>query len=89
VKTLYPETLEQVADRWTVLINEINRTAVPYPNELSMNVLVLIRQTERLVNPNHFEQDLFCTARKLAEDRNLKLALLKLYEVIRSRLEPG
>jgi hypothetical protein len=89
VKTLRPETLDQLSDRWTVLINEINRTAGPYPNALSMDVLILIRQTEHMINPDPFEQDLIYTARKLAEDRNLKLALFKLHEVIHTRLEGG
>jgi hypothetical protein len=45
VKTIYPETLRDLADRWTVLINQINRHEPNhYPDELWMYVAMRIRK---------------------------------------------
>jgi hypothetical protein len=88
VKSLRPETLDQLAERWTVLINQIKQHEPRfYPGALFSEVNGLIQQTERIADPDPFEQDLLYTARKLAESGNLKLALFKLHEVISGRLQ--
>jgi hypothetical protein len=90
MKTICPETLKDLADRWTVLINQIHRHGPSrYPDELCMYVTMLIRQTERLINPDPIEQDVFSSVRNLAERGELKLAMYKLHEVIDQRLENG
>jgi hypothetical protein len=88
VNSLCPETLEQLAERWTVLINQ-TRHYEPryYPGALSSEVNGLIQQTERIVDLDPFEQDILHTARVLAEGSELKLALFKLHELINGRVE--
>lgn len=88
VKSLHPETLDQLAERWTVLINQIKHHEPRfYPGALCNEVNGLIQQTEHIADPDPFEQDILYTARKLAESGDLKLALFKLHEVISGRLE--
>ncbi|SAL02883.1 hypothetical protein [Caballeronia ptereochthonis] len=85
--TIYPETLDQLADRWTVLINQSNFCqSHAYPAALCTDVIALIRQTERMIAPDPFEQEQIGTARTLAESGDPKLALFKLHEVIEDRL---
>ena len=87
MKSLCPENLSQLADRWTVLINQINRLGGRYcPAPLSIEVNQFIRQTERIIEPDPFEQDILETTRKLADDGDLRLALFRLHEVISGRL---
>ncbi|SAL85712.1 hypothetical protein AWB68_07775 [Caballeronia choica] len=87
VKALYPETLDQLADRWTAVMNQVNRQIGRYPDRLYIEVAELIDQTEHLIEPDPFEQDVLTTARKLSEDGNLKMALFRLHEVVEARLE--
>jgi hypothetical protein len=88
VKSIYPETLNQLADRWTVLCKEINcNPDAHYPGLLCLEVHLLIRRTERLINLDPFEADAILTAKILAENCDLKMALFKLYEVLQKRLE--
>ena len=50
VKSLCPETLNQLAERWTVLINQINHHELRYyPDAFFSEVNRLIQQTERIV----------------------------------------
>jgi hypothetical protein len=64
----YQETISQLTDRWTVLINEVNRYgAGAYPDMLCVDVLGFIREVERLIIPDPFEQDVLITARNLGE----------------------
>jgi hypothetical protein len=91
VKTIYPETLRDLADRWTVLINQINRHEPNhYPAELCMYVAMLARQAERLICPDPIEQrDVFNIVRDMVEHGKLKPALYKLHEVIDQSLASG
>lgn len=87
MQRLYQDPASQLADRWTVLINEINRYRPgQYPDLLCIEVFRLIGETERLVIPDPFEQDLILTARTLAECGEPKIAMFKLHEVIRARM---
>ncbi|WP_062643054.1 hypothetical protein [Caballeronia arationis] len=83
----FPETLNQLADRWTVLMNQVNRQIGPYPSELYVDVRTFIDQTESIVKPDPFEHDVLRTVRRLVEDGKLKIALFRLREVIDDRLE--
>ena len=70
MQRLYQDTLSPVCPSGPVivLINDINRYRPgQYPDLLCIEVLRLIRETERLVIPDPFEQDLILTARTLAE----------------------
>jgi hypothetical protein len=87
VKSLYPETLNQLADRWTVLMNQINRHVGRYPDQFYMEVKALIQQTEHMIEPDPFEQEVIQTVEKLTDDGNLKMALFRLHEVIDARLD--
>ncbi|MFM0327934.1 hypothetical protein [Caballeronia glebae] len=88
MKSLCPENVSQLADRWTVLINQINRfVAGQYPSVLCVDVYTLVRQTEQIINPDPSEQDLLRTIRQLVEKGELKLGLFQLREVIAGRLE--
>jgi hypothetical protein len=82
------ETISQLADRWTVLINESNRYGTGrYPDLLCVDVLRLIREVERLVRPDPFEQDALLIARNLVEQGDPKIALFKVHEVIKGRMD--
>jgi hypothetical protein len=83
----FPETLNQLADRWTVLMNQVNRQIGLYPSELYVDVRTFIDQTEGIVKPDPLEHDVLRTVRRLAEDGKLKIALFRLREVIDDRLE--
>jgi hypothetical protein len=85
VKALYPETLDQVAERWTVVMNQVNGQIGRYPDMLYIEVAELIDQTERFIEPDPFEQDVLLTARRLSQDG--KMALFRLHEVVEARLE--
>ncbi len=49
MKALCPETLDQLADRWTVLMTQVYRHVGPYPGPFYLEVEALIRQTEGLL----------------------------------------
>ncbi|WP_244818679.1 hypothetical protein [Caballeronia sp. Lep1P3] len=71
---------------WTVLTNELTRySASRYPDQLCMEVLLYIGEVERLLIPDPFEQDLLITARNLAEQGELKIAMFKTQEVLSGR----
>jgi hypothetical protein len=83
----YQETLSQLVERWTVLSNEVNRYgADACPDMLCVEVLHFIREVERLILPDPFEQDILITARHLAEQGDPKIAMFKVDEVLRGRL---
>lgn len=87
MERLHQETTDQLAERWTVLMNELNRYgAWHYPDLLCVEVLRLVRETERLGMPDPFENDLLFTARTLVENGEPKMAMFKLHEVIAGRL---
>lgn len=85
MKARSPGTLDQLADRWAAVMNQVNRQIGPYPNELYVEVATLISETEQDIEPDPFEQDVLQTARKLAADGNLKMALFRLHEVVEAR----
>jgi hypothetical protein len=87
VKALYPETLDQLADRWTILMNQINRHEGRYHGPFYVDVAELVQQTEHILKPDPFEQEVLRTVSKLTADGNLKMALFRLHEVIEARLE--
>lgn len=87
MKSLCPETLNQLAERWTVLMNQINRHVGPYPDQFYIEVDALIQQTEHIVKPDPFEQEVLHVVEKLADDGKLKMALFRLREVIDARLD--
>lgn len=90
MEQLRQETAGQLADRWTVLMNELNRYgARHYPDLLCVEVLRLVWETERLATPNPFEADLIFTARTLIENGEPKVAMFKLHEVISRRMYHG
>lgn len=81
MERLHQETTSQVADRWTVLMNELNRCgAGHFPDILCLKVLQLVHETERLGTPNPFEADLIVAARTLIEHGDPTAAMLKLHE---------
>jgi hypothetical protein len=77
VKALCPETLDQLADRWTATMNRVDRHIGRYPDAYYIEVAVLIQHTDHLIKPDPFEQDVLQTASKMA--------LFRLHEVIESR----
>lgn len=87
VKTLHPETLDQLADRWTVLMKQVNQHVGRYPDPFYSEVTQLIQQMKHVIKLDPFEQDVLQTASRLAESGNLKMALFRLHEVIEARLE--
>ncbi|SAL60224.1 hypothetical protein [Caballeronia humi] len=87
MKALYPETLEQLADRWTVLMNQLNRHEGRYHGQLYIEVAELAQRTEHIINPDPFEQEVLQTVRRLTADGNLKMALFRLHEVVEARLD--
>ncbi|SAK72269.1 hypothetical protein AWB78_02962 [Caballeronia calidae] len=87
MRRCYPETISQLADRWTVLVNELNRYKDGrYPDLLYRDVLQFIREVERLVIPDPFEQDILITSRSLVEQGDPKTAMFKVHEVLSGRL---
>jgi hypothetical protein len=87
MERLCQETTGELADRWTVLMNELNRYGSGhYPHLLCSEVLRPVRETERLALPDPFEADLIFTARNLIENGDPKAAMFKLHEVISGRL---
>ncbi|WP_062611930.1 hypothetical protein [Caballeronia calidae] len=57
-----------------------------YPDLLYRDVLQFIREVERLVIPDPFEQDILITARNLVEQGDPKIAMIKVHEVLSGRL---
>jgi hypothetical protein len=87
MERLHQETAGQLADRWTALMNELNRYGSGhYPDLLCVEILRLVRETERLAVPDPFETDLISTARALIEAGEPKMAMFQLHEVIEGRL---
>jgi len=87
MEQLHHETAGQLADRWTVLMNELNRYGSGhYPDLLHIEILRLVRATERLAITDPFETDLIFAARALIEHHEPKMAMFKLNEVISGRL---
>ncbi|KDR37703.1 hypothetical protein BG61_08715 [Caballeronia glathei] len=87
MRTFFPETVNHLSDRWTILMNQVDRGAPEdYPELPCLDVLQRVRQSERVLAPDPFEQDQIDTARHLAEGGDLKLALFKLHEVIDARM---
>ena len=87
MQRFYHETIGQLADRWTVLITELNRYGPgKYPDLLCLDVLSFVREVERLVIPDPFEQDALITARNLVEQGDPKIAMFKIHEVLSGRL---
>jgi hypothetical protein len=83
----YRETLSQLVEQWTVLSNEVNRYGADACQDmLCVDVLHFIREVERLILPDPFEQDVLITARHLAEQGAPKIAMFKVDEVLRVRL---
>lgn len=81
------ETIGHMTDRWTVLINEINRyRPEKYPELLRVDVCDFVREVEQLVSLDPFERDLLLTARTLVEHGDLKIGMFKLQEVLSGRL---
>lgn len=87
MKSLIPETLDQLADRWTVVMNHVSRQIGRYPDRLYLELAELIQQTELVIKPDPFEREVLQTAGRLAEEGNLKMALFRLHEVVETRLE--
>ncbi|MBT2793507.1 hypothetical protein [Paraburkholderia strydomiana] len=87
MEQLYQETAGQLADRWTVLMNELNRYGSGhYPDLLCIEILRLVHETGRLATTDPFETDLIFAARALIDDHQPKMAMFKLHEVISGRL---
>ncbi|MGF6971102.1 hypothetical protein OKW43_008197 [Paraburkholderia sp. WC7.3g] len=89
MQTHFPETVGQLAECWTVLINETSRESPGhYPDTLCREVMHLIRHTERVIESDVSEQDqdLIADSSRLAEKGDLKAALFKLHEVISARM---
>ncbi|WP_035943259.1 hypothetical protein [Caballeronia glathei] len=49
VKSLSPETLDQVADRWTVVMNRVNRQIGRYPDRLYLELTELIHRKRQRI----------------------------------------
>jgi len=87
MEQLHHETADQLADRWTTLMTELNRYGSGhYPDLLCHEIRRLVRETERLATTDPSETDLIFAARALIEDHEPKMAMFKLHEVIRRRL---
>ena len=87
MKAFCPETLDQLADRWTVLMNQLNRHSGPYPDRFFVEIAEFVQQTRHIINPDPFEHEVLQTASWLLEAGNLKMALFRLHEVIEARIE--
>ena len=86
MRPFQPTTIGELASRYTVLMNQINRCAPGrYPAALCLDVLHLIREAERWVVPRPAERDVLRTARTLGERGDAKGAMLKLHDVINAR----
>lgn len=83
----YQETISQLADRWIVLVHELNKYAEGrYPDVLCGDVLRFIGEVERLVIPDPFEQEIVITARNLVEQGDPRVAMFNVHELINGRL---
>ncbi len=49
MKSLSPETLDQVADRWTVVMNRVNRQIGRYPDRLYLELTELIHRKRQRI----------------------------------------
>lgn len=65
-------------------MRHVRRQIGPYPHRIYIEVTTLISQIEQVIEPDAFEQDVLHTARKLAVDGHLKIALFKLHELLES-----
>ena len=87
MERLSQQTVNHLIDRWTMLINELNRYGTgSYLDLLEADVLRLTSEAEQVVAPDPFDADLILTARSLIEAGELKIAMFKLHEVIYGRL---
>ncbi|SAL86317.1 hypothetical protein AWB74_07650 [Caballeronia arvi] len=68
-------------------MNQLNRHPGRYPDHLYAEVTALVQQTEYLIGPDPFEQEVLQTVSKLTEEGSLKMALFRLHEIIDARLE--
>ena len=84
MKTRSSESLHQLADRWAVVMRHVHRHIGPYPDQIHIEVATLISEIEHVIEPDAFDQDVLHTARKLAMDGKLKIALFKLHEILES-----
>ena len=86
MQPLYQD-LSELAERYTVLINQINRYEEGrYPTELCVDVFHLIHDTKRWIAPDRHERAILENARTLAEASDPKGALFTLHKVIHARL---
>nr|WP_275446073.1 hypothetical protein [Caballeronia sp. GACF5] len=84
---ILPQSLSQLADRWIVLINELDRFRPGhYPDPLCVDVLAFVREVEGVSGLDPFEQDTLATARRLAEQGDAKIALFRVHEILDGRI---
>jgi hypothetical protein len=86
VKALDPQTLEDIADRWTVLLTQLDRHPGRYPEQFYVEIASLIAQARRVIDPDPFEHEVLQIASLLAHEGSLKMALFRLHEIIEARL---
>jgi hypothetical protein len=86
VNTLDPQTLEDIADRWTVLLNQLDRHPGRYPEQFFVEMETLITQVRRVIDVDPFEHEVLHIASLLAQEGSLKMALFRLREIIEARL---
>ncbi|SAL77451.1 hypothetical protein AWB67_05093 [Caballeronia terrestris] len=81
------QNASQLAARYTVLINELNRyPSGNYPTVLCLDVLHLIHDTNQWLAPDRHECVILDAARTLAEGGDPKRGLFELHKVISARL---
>lgn len=83
---LYLATVSQIADRYTVLINEVNRHSPVYPDTLRRDILHFIDEIVRVLALTPAEQGLIFTARAMVRQGDVKFAMFKLHEILRARM---
>ena len=86
MKALDPQTLEDIADRWTVLLTQLDRHPGRYPEQFYVEIASLIAQARRVIDPDPFEHEVLEIASLLAHEGSLKMALFRLHEIIEARL---
>ncbi|WP_250504744.1 hypothetical protein [Caballeronia sp. AZ7_KS35] len=82
MKALNPQTVEEIADRWTVLLNQLDRHPGRYPEQFYIEIAALIDQTSRVIIPDSFENEVLQTVTLLVDEGSLKMALLRLHKII-------
>ncbi|MDR5777401.1 MULTISPECIES: hypothetical protein [unclassified Caballeronia] len=87
MEALSPQALQVVSERWSVLLNVLDRHPGRYPEQLYGDVIALIAQTERLLDADYFENEVLQIASRLAHEGSLKMALFRLHEIIEARRE--